>query len=531
MAADSVLVGDSIVATVKGVNREGVTVALSVVVWSSTDSSVVSVSTGGVLRARNVGTVRVEVIADGVVGTKSVRIVPRDAMRVRVIAPDTAQLSDVIDVSTHVETADGVALTEVAPRFAVLDRTIATITPSAVGRARVSPLAVGSTTLLAIVGRDTTRRRIVLRLTPLRSLSVSVETRTLAVGDSAPYLVTAIDSGGRSVASSGTEVGVEPIGTMVVRNGFLVATGLGRVVLKAINGPNVARDTVTGLGPSEFPLEIVDGDGQNPLPLRMIFSMERVTARWRRIIRSGSVGEQVNIPIEGCRNRVPVAQFITGVRVLVRLDTLFNFIVAQSGPCAIRANGLPLLGTIQVNWRFYPTLSDRKLDDLLMHEVGHVLGIGSVWRSASFPGLVQGDTNALDPIFVGPNALAAFARLGGSAQFVGRTVPIEPRVLGHWRQQPFAGEVMAPSLATSPQVTSAVTVASLRDIGWNVEREAYDDYQLPASVLAGRVAPRVVTSSGDRGLSLEGDVLMPMLMILPGGRTLKIDSPGRPPFR
>ncbi len=530
LPTDSVLVGDSVTATAKGVNREGVTVPLASLVWSSSDSSVGSVSTGGVLRARNVGTVRVDVIGDGVVGTKAVRIVPRVAMRVRVLAPDTAQLSDDIQISTQIETADGVALPEVAPRFAVSDRGIATITQSAIGKAKLVPASAGSTTLLAIIGRDTTRRQIVLRLTPLRSLTVSVDTRTLAIGDSAPYLVTAIDTGGRSIATLGTEVGVEPAGTMIVRNGFLVATGLGRVVLKAINGSSVARDTVTGLGPSEFPLEIVDGDGQNPLPQRVLFSMERVSARWRRIIRSGSSGEQVNLPIDACRNRVPVAQFITGVRILIRLDTLFNFIVAQGGPCAIRANGLPLLGTIQVNWRFYPTLSDRKLDDLLMHEVGHVLGIGSVWRNPSFLGLVQGDTVTRDPIFVGPNALAAFNRLGGSARFIGRTVPVQPNVLGHWRQEPFAGEVMAPALATGPQATSAVTVASLRDIGWNIEPEAYDDYDLPASVLSTRVSARASASSSVRGLSLDGDVLLPTKMIL-RGRVVKLDSQSRPQFR
>ena len=239
--ADSVLVGDSVTATAKAVNRDGGTVALAVVVWSSSDSSVGSVSAGGVMRARNVGTVRLDVIGDGVVGTKPVRIVPRAAMRVRVLAPDTAQLSDEIQISTQVETAEGVALPEVAPRFALADRSIATITQTAVGRAKLIPSAAGSTTLLAIIGRDTTRRPIVLRLTPLRSLSVSVDTRTLAVGDSAPYLVTAIDTGGRTVASTGTEVGVEPAGTMLVRNGFVVATGLGRVVPEA--GDGIARDS------------------------------------------------------------------------------------------------------------------------------------------------------------------------------------------------------------------------------------------------------------------------------------------------
>ena len=529
--ADSVLVGDSLSATAKGVNRDGATVPLAIVVWSSSDSTIGAISSSGVLRARNVGSFRVEVIGDGIVGVRVVRVATRASLRIRVVAPDTAQLVDDVQVTTLVETATGQRLAEVAPRFAVADQAIATITPVAVGAARLTPSAAGSTELLAIVGRDTTRRRIVIQRTPLRSLSVSVTPRTLFVGDSAPYLVTAIDTGGRSVPTRGTEVGVEPAGSMIVRNGFLIATGVGRVLLKAINGANVASDTVTGLGPSEFPLDIVDGDGQNPLPLRVLLSMERVATRWRRIIRSAPPGESVSLAIGACRNRVPVTQFITGVRVLIRLDTLFSFVVAQGGPCAIRSNGLPLLGTIQINWRFYPTLSDGKLDDLLMHEVGHVLGIGTVWRSASFAGLVVGDTNAVDPIFVGPNALAAFQRLGGSARFTGRTVPVELKVLGHWRQEPFDGELMSPSLVTATQPLSAVTVASLRDIGWNIESEAYEEFQLPASVLSGRVSARVAPLPAAAGASLEGDVLLPTMMIMPGGRVVKLDARGRPAFR
>ncbi len=530
LGSDSLLVGDSIAATARGVNSEGTVVPLSVVVWSTADSSIGSVSAGGVLRARNVGTARLDVLGDGAVGSRTVRIVPRE-LRVRVVAPDTAQLVDDIPVSAEVETPEGVRLSEVAPRFAVSDPTIATIGAIAVGKARVSANRAGVTELLAIVGRDTTRRRFVVRLTPLRSLTVSVDTRVIAVGDSAPYTLTAIDSGGRAVPTRGTDVGVEPAGAMLVRNGFLIATSAGRVELRAINGSLTARDTVTGQPPSEFPLEIVDGDGQNPLPLRVVLSMERVAVKWRRIIRSAPAGETVRLQLGECRNAVPVSQFISGVRVLVKIDSLRQNVLAQGGPCVMRPNGLPLLGTIQLNYFYYNTLSDRKLDDLIMHEVGHVLGIGSLWGRGQYAALVVGDSNAVDPIFVGPNTLGAFARLGGSARFTGRRVPIEIQVLGHWRTGASGGELMAPSLTTAPQPTSAVTVAALRDLGWNVEPEAYEEYQLPSNVLAGLVSPRVATVPNAATHSLGGDVLLPQMMILPGGRQVRLDPSGRPILR
>ena len=523
---DSVLVGDTLATAARGLNREGAVVSLTTQFWSTSDSSVGSVSSTGVIRARNVGSFRLDVLADGVVGTKTVRVVPR-ALRVRVVAPDTAQIVDDVQVVAVVETATGLRLTEVAPRFAVTDQSVASISAISVGTARLTPNSAGSTDLLIIIGLDTTRQRIVIRTTPLRSLSVSVLPRILSVGDSVPYLVTAIDTSGKSVSARGTQVGVEPAGTMLVRNGHLIALGAGRVELRAVNGLLKARDTITGLAQSEFPLEILDGDGQNPLPLRVLLSMERVTTRWRRIIRSAPAGESVRLQIGECRNRVPVIAFITGVRVLIRLDTLFSFVAAQGGPCAMRANGLPLVGTVQININYYNTISDAKLDDLIMHEVGHVLGIGSTWGRGQFTGLIVGDSNATDPIFVGPNTLSAFNLLGGSARFTGRRVPIELKFLGHWRASAFAGELMAPALVPAAQPVSAVTVASLRDIGWNVEPEAYEEYQLPAAVLSGRVSPRVVTG-GVQERTLDGDILFPKLMIMPGGRAVQLDVMGRP---
>ena len=528
--ADSVLVGDSVTAVVRGVNREGTVVSLTTVVWSTSDSSVGSVSVGGVLRARNIGSIRLDVLADGIVGTRTIRVAPR-SLRVRLVSPDTSELVEEIQVAVEVETTAGIRLPEVAPRFSVADPGIATIAAVSVGKARVTPTLAGSTDLLAIIGRDTTRRRIVIRLTPLRSLALSVEPRTLLIGDSVPYLVTAIDTGGRSVATRGTLVGVEPAGTMLVRSGHLIALGPGRVELRANYGAMLARDTVTGLGPSEFPLDMVDGDGQRPLPLRVLLSMERVANRWRRIIRTASAGENVALPIGACRNRVPVNQFITGLRVLVRLDSLFSFVAAQGGPCVMRSNGLPLVGTIQINLFYYATISDEKLDDLLMHEVGHVLGIGSVWGRGELRGFVVGDSNATDPIFVGPRTLTAFTLLGGSARFTGRPVPLELKFLGHWRASAFAGELMAPSLTTTRQPTSAITVAALRDIGWNVEPEAYEEYQMPAAALSGRVSTRTVTTPARSAPSLDGDVLVPQLMVMPGGRTVPLDLTGRPLLR
>ena len=531
LEADSVLVGDSVTATARGLNREGTVITLSAISWSTADSSIGAVSGGGVLRARNIGIVSLDAASSGAVGSRTIRIVPR-ALRVRVLAPDTVQLIDEVQIVAQVETSAGVALLEVAPRFSVADTSVASTAAISVGRARVIVKKPGETDLLAVVGRDTTRRRFVVRFTPLRSLTIGIDARVVSIGDSVPLQITAVDSAGRSIPVGGTILGFEPLGTMLVRNGHLIAVAPGRVVVRAQNGASLATDTVTAQGPSEFPLDLVDGDGQNPLPLKVLLSMERVAIKWRRVIRVAPPGDYVRLQIGECRNAVPVNQFITGVRVLIKLDSLPVRIAGQGGPCVVRPNGLPLLGTVSLNLFNYATLSDRKLDDLIQHEVGHVLGLGTVWGRGVFGGLVVGDSSALDPIFVGPNALAAFSRLGRSTQFAGRRIPLQLGALGHWRVDAFGGEMMSPTLVAAGQPTSSVTVAALRDLGWTVEPEAYEEYALPDAGVSGRIVSPRIQSTGDVGArSLDGDILLPRLMISSAGRKVRLDLNGRPVSR
>ncbi len=529
---DSVLLGDTLQAVARGVNRIGDVLTLSGTQWTTTDSSVLAVGEGGVVRARNIGSIRIEAASGGVVGARTIRVVTRP-LRVTLVAPDSVELADQSFVSARVETTTGVPLAEVAPRFTSTDTSVARVVAVGVSTATIAALRPGSTTLLAVIGRDTTRRPLVVRVTPLRELTVDVPSRVVALGDSIPFTIRAVDSLGRAVPTSAVQLGIEPAGAMRVRNGHLTALTFGRVVVSVTNGVIVARDTVTAQVPSEFPLDIVDGDGQNPLPLRVRLSMDRVAARWRSVIRSAPGGEFVRLGVGDCRNAVPVAQFITGVRVLIKLDTLPARIAGLGGPCVVRSTGLPLLGTVSLNILLYNNLSDRKLDDLIQHEVGHVLGLGTIWGRGTFAPLVDGDSSATDPIFVGVHALAAFPKLGRSRRFGGRTVPLQLNVRGHWRGDAFLGELMAPALTTGAQPTSAVTVAALRDLGWNVEPEAYDEYSLPEAVLAPGavtarvVSPRVVNTS----MLLEGDVLLPEMMILSGRRVAIDPASGRPRFR
>lgn len=92
-----------------------------------------------------------------------------------------------------------------------------------------------------------------------------------------------------------------------------------------------------------------------------------------------------------------------------------------------------------------------------------------------------------DTRFVGTTAISAFNDIGGDV-YEGAKVPVESNyreragsVDGHWRAIVLRREIMAPS-GNSESVLSVVTIASMQDMGYEVDRSVADPYTLPTLV-------------------------------------------------
>lgn len=169
-------------------------------------------------------------------------------------------------------------------------------------------------------------------------------------------------------------------------------------------------------------------------------------------------------------------------------------ILGQAGPTRVRpasAGGLPAVGEMQFDTADLAQMErDGTLDDVITHEMGHVLGIGTLWS----PLLTGSGTN--DPRFAGPGAVAEWRRLGGTG-----TVPVENTGgegtrEGHWRESVFATELMSGFIAEAGNPLSRVTVASLGDLGYTVDLAAAEPYRLPSGVTEGAAA--IVAGRGRR---------------------------------
>src|SRR5438309_972235 len=214
----------------------------------------------------------------------------------------------------------------------------------------------------------------------------------------------------------------------------------------------------------------------------------------------------MNIAAGQCTSRAPaVNETVDDILIFAILDSIDGpgKILGQAGPCWIRgpmpATGkwLPIIGVM-----FFDTADVHNLemsglfDEVVTHEMGHVLGFGTIW-SGSYLNLVVGPTTqgGTDPHFVGPQALAAFDRIGGTGYTAGAKVPVENCCTpgggsndAHWREAVFGDELMTSFLGASgvPKPLSVLTVASMGDEGGQAVPLVDDILRLPIGVVDAR---------------------------------------------
>jgi hypothetical protein len=206
----------------------------------------------------------------------------------------------------------------------------------------------------------------------------------------------------------------------------------------------------------------------------------QAAARWAQII----TGDLPNATYQG--------QTVDDVLIAasaVPIDGV-NGILGQAAPDAFRSGSqLPYHGFMEFDTADLASLeSEGDLMAVILHEMGHVLGIGTIWSRL---GLLTGRGTA-NPLFIGTQATAAYNTIFSTT---GPGVPVENSGGGgtrdaHWRETIFDSELMTGFL--NPGVLNAisrVTVASLADMGYTVNLTMADPYTPPAGVGSQLVSP------------------------------------------
>ena len=159
-------------------------------------------------------------------------------------------------------------------------------------------------------------------------------------------------------------------------------------------------------------------------------------------------------------------------------------ILGQAGPTNLRPASagvnafLPAKGIMSFDTADLAAMqADGTLVDVITHEMGHVIGIGTVWAQKK---LLAGAGGA-NPTFKGTNAKREYGTLRGTGP---TAVPVEntggPGTRdSHWRESVFKNELMSGFIAAPNNPISRLTVASLQDLGYVVDLTKAEPYALP----------------------------------------------------
>ena len=159
-------------------------------------------------------------------------------------------------------------------------------------------------------------------------------------------------------------------------------------------------------------------------------------------------------------------------------------ILGQAGPTALRPGSrLPAWGVMSFDTADLAQMeADGSLVRVIMHEMAHVLGFGTIWDQL---GLLQG-AGTPNPRFTGANSIREFGTLRGEAELL--AVPVAntggPGTRdSHWREAVFGNELMTGFLNSGVNPISRLSVAGLEDLGYEVDYDAADPYTLPSSLM------------------------------------------------
>jgi hypothetical protein len=196
---------------------------------------------------------------------------------------------------------------------------------------------------------------------------------------------------------------------------------------------------------------------------------EQAAQRWERVI----IGDLPDATVSGV--------VIDDVRIDasgVAIDG-GGGVLGRAGPTLLRSgSSLPITGIMEFDSADLANLeASGQLFNVIVHEMGHVLGIGTIWRNR---GVISGAGTA-NPVFTGANAVAAYNQIFGTSA---TSVPVENTGGagtrdGHWRESVFQNELMTGFLNSGTNPLSRITVGSLADIGYQVDLNSGDPYSPP----------------------------------------------------
>jgi hypothetical protein len=258
--------------------------------------------------------------------------------------------------------------------------------------------------------------------------------------------------------------------------------------------PSLPGKSVTftaSAGASQFDIDVrFVGAVTNPV-VRQAFLT--AAAKWKAVIVGDLQRTIVSQSAGACDSWIPaIDEIIDDVVIYARVaaidgggDSTGN-ILGQAGPCAVNASTrLTTYGLMEFDeYDLDELAAEGSLVDVIVHEMGHVLGIGTLWNFGGRSLLVG--AGSAEPYFQGAAARTQFLSLNNTT-FSGTPVPVENSGGdgtrdSHWRESVLRNELMTGFLNRGSNPLSRISVGSLQDMGYVVNVSAADGFSFTAAL-------------------------------------------------
>jgi LysM repeat protein len=307
----------------------------------------------------------------------------------------------------------------------------------------------------------------------------------------------AIVAGGGTVSPPSAVT--DALGIAATESWILGASPGSNILSATVSGSGISGNpvlfTATGVAAATFDIEVrYLASGSSPTASQRA-AFDGAAGRLRAVITADLPSVFVTLPAGSCGSNSPsISEAIDDVLILVTLEPIDGpgGVLGSAGPCVIRsAGGLPLLGRMRFDTADLNQLeSDGRLGQVILHEMLHVLGVGTLWQLQGWLGNPSYPSSpGVDTYMNGPNAVAGFDAIGGITYSGGLKVPVHNTAVAgqadaHWRESVLLNELMTPFLNSGFNPLSRLTLLSLRDLGYSVDASQADSFSISPALSA-----------------------------------------------
>lgn len=121
-------------------------------------------------------------------------------------------------------------------------------------------------------------------------------------------------------------------------------------------------------------------------------------------------------------------------------------------------------------------------EEVIKHEMAHVIGIGTVWKLSGFLNNPCGFFSffGCNPTYNRPEGIVGHEALGGSGPVPVANTGGLGTLDGHWREETFGNELLTGYLNSGMEnPVSIMTIRSLKDMGYEVDMTSAESYEIP----------------------------------------------------